>query len=202
MVKNFLYNNCYVIIDNFLPIDKCLEMRSKSLNSSIRHELYGDHYYAVNYNGTNKTCENGEIKDLVINYVPSLLEKRFPFLVEDGRIYQRGWYFIHENIQERSVEIHHDYGASITANLWVTPDEYRLTKSNDFNGVYIYTPNGKVHIPYRFNRLTMFFSQLDHESQLSRFKKSTPDGDKRKVNFTFLYGPNPPYLHDLDSGGK
>jgi len=183
LIREQLYDNGFVIVDNFLSEQTCKDLRSYAINSSYAEDFYPD-YYAVNYY-SNVDCGNQEISNLVTNVVPNILIEKYPFLCENGHGFQRGWYFIHNNHQFQSVLRHVDPGSYITANLWVTPDEFKEDNSLDYNGFVIHTPKQSVTIPYKFNRLTLFFSQMEHESQLSRFKL---EGEKRKVNFTFLFG--------------
>jgi hypothetical protein len=180
--KNKIHNDGFFIVDNFFQKELCDYLRIHALNSKIIEDTYDD-YYAVDYD--NQYCANKEIEKLVTNIIPNLLTKFYPFLIENRNIFQRGWYFIHDNYQYKSVRKHKDTDAYITANLWVTPDEYQETISQNYNGFIIHTEQESVTIPYKFNRLTMFFSQLEHESLLSRFKSGH---DKKKVNFTFLFG--------------
>ena len=182
MSKQKLYDNGYFTVDNFLSTEMCEQLRSYALECDYIEDLYPD-YYAVNYSSD---CGNKKISNLVTDIIPNILKEKYPFLYENGHVFQRGWYFIHDNQQFRSVQRHKDPGSYITANLWVTPDEYRQDTSIKYNGFIIHTLKKSVIVPYKFNRLTLFFSQIEHESQLARFK---PKKNERKVNFTFLFGP-------------
>lgn len=184
-MRECLYKNGFFVVDNFFEKKLCDFLRKSALEYEYFEDLYQD-YVAVNYDSLG--CKNKKISGLVSNTIPQLLKEQYPFLTENGYDYQRGWYFIHDNHQHSSVQRHRDPGAYITVNLWVTPDKYRDNFSSEYNGFIIHTPNQSVGIPYKFNRMTMFFSQLEHQSQLSRFKFNKKN--KRKVNFTFLFGPS------------
>lgn len=196
MTKESLYENGYFVVDNFLDDDVCRFLRESAIECNHVEDYY-DGYRALNYSSTlewrsvtnglvpDTLCKNVELSEYVVETIPNLLIQKYPFLTDDNHEYQRGWYFIHDNHQLNSVKRHKDTGAYITANIWVTPDEFIEDYSPNYNGFIVHTPKQSVTIPYKYNRMTMFFSQLDHESQLARFKS---DLDKRKVNFTFLFG--------------
>ena len=187
-----LFENGYLVMDNFFDTAICEELRSLALNTQHFEDIWPD-YKAVNYQ-TGVECSNKEITNLVNNIVPKIIEERFPFLCKNNHGYQRGWYFVHDCNQFHSVKRHYDRGdyhkvtgkymtPLITANIWVTPNECIEDTSLDYNGFTIHTPRESVTIPYQYNRLSLFFSEIQHESQLSRFKQG-----QKKVNFTFLYG--------------
>jgi len=183
MEHSILNNDGFFIVDNLFERDTLNILRESCLNFNYFEDIYAD-YSAINY--TPEYCKNKNISNLVCNEIPKLLIKKYPFLCEYGNVYQRGWYFIHDNHQFQSVKRHRDPGSHITVNVWATPDEYSEDTSGNYNGFIIHTPDKSVTIPYKFNRTTIFFSQLEHESQLSKFKLGKY---KRKVNFTFLFGP-------------
>lgn len=189
-IREILYRDGLVVIDNLFADEICNTLRQNALKNKYIEDRYGNNgndYYAVNYYNPNFRSSNmmKSESDLVCKIIPNYLNKNFSFLSENNHIFQRGWYFVHNNHQHGTVKIHRDPGCYLTVNLWVTPDENKKDFSENYNGIIIYTRKKRVVVPYKFNRTIIFFSQQFHESQLSRFK----DGEKnRKVNYTFLFG--------------
>jgi hypothetical protein len=191
-IREILYRDGLVVIDNLFTDEICNTLRQNALKNKYIEDRYGNKgndYYAVNYYNPDFGSTNliKSESDLVCKIIPSYLNKNFSFLSENDHVFQRGWYFVHNNHQLGTVNIHQDPGCYITVNLWVTPDESKKDFSENYNGMIIYTRKKRVVVRYKFNRTTIFFSQQFHESQLSRFR----DGEEnKKVNYTFLFGEN------------
>ena len=73
-----LFQNGYLVIDNFFDAVICEELRSLALKTQHFEDIWPD-YKAVNYQ-TGVECSNKEITNLVNNIVPKIIEERFPFL--------------------------------------------------------------------------------------------------------------------------
>lgn len=176
--------NGFCIIDNILKKDYCERLQKFMLTINIREDIYSD-YAAINYNKSGNA-----IWFKLLTNISEELKEKFYFLKDLN--YQRGWSFIHNNNQIKSVGKHADPGSLITFNIWCTPNECVLDNSEKYNGVVIYdTFNiedtnkcSKKIVPYKFNRAIVFDSRKIHESLVARFK----DGyENRKINYTFLY---------------
>lgn len=176
ILRNF-HKDEYVIIVNFLKEEYCQRLRTFGLNIlQFNHQKYPD-YQALNFN---KDPLRGVWFPLLTNISDEIQLN----LIKDSN-YIRGWVFLHDNYQTCSVKRHRDGPAKITLNVWVTPDECIDKNTNDYNGVLIHREQGTVHVPYKYNRAMMFYSNTEHESQLARFKEGE---NNKKVNYTFLYG--------------
>jgi hypothetical protein len=176
--------NGFCIIDNFLKEEFCERLRRFMLTINIRDDIYTD-YAAVNYNK-----KGNAIWFRLLTNISDEIKEKFYFLKDFN--YQRGWSFIHNNIQKETVHKHADPGSLITFNIWCTPDICVLDDNEKYNGIVIYdTFNindvekcSKKIVPYKFNRVVVFDSRKIHESLLSRFKEGY---ENRKINYTFLY---------------
>jgi hypothetical protein len=177
-------NNGFCVIDNFLDPIYCERLRKFMLTINFRNDIYNS-YASVNF-----SKDGNNMWFRLLTNISDEIKENFKFL--DKLNYSRGWSFIHENLQNKSVGKHSDPGALITFNIWCTPDECILKNSEEYNGVVIYDTykieeSEKVKkniIRYKFNRVTIFDSRKIHESLLSNFK---PGYENRKINYTFLY---------------
>jgi hypothetical protein len=177
-------NNGFCVIDNFLDPIYCERLRKFMLTINFRNDIYNS-YASVNFskNGNN-------IWFRLLTNISDEIKENFKFL--DKLNYSRGWSFIHENLQNKSVGKHSDPEALITFNIWCTPNECILKDSEEYNGIVIYDTFNikevekvkKNIVRYKFNRVTIFDSRKIHESLLSNFKSGY---ENRKVNYTFLY---------------
>jgi hypothetical protein len=177
-------NNGFCVIDNFLDPIYCERLRKFMLTINFRNDIYNS-YASVNFskNGNN-------IWFRLLTNISDEIKENFKFL--DKLNYSRGWSFIHENLQNKSVGKHSDPEALITFNIWCTPNECILKDSEEYNGIVIYDTFNikevekvkKNIVRYKFNRVTIFDSRKIHESLLSNFKSGY---ENRKINYTFLY---------------
>ena len=174
----------YCIIDDFLNPIYCERLRKFMLTVNVRNDIYSS-YASVNFSKNRE-----DIWFRLLTNISDEIKENFKFLSKLN--YERGWSFIHENIQNESVGKHADPGAMITFNVWCTPNECILKDSDEHNGVVVYDTFDirevekvkKNIIRYKFNRVIIFNSRKIHESLLSNFK---PGYENRKVNYTFLY---------------
>jgi hypothetical protein len=177
-------NNGFCVIDNFLDPIYCERLRKFMLTINFRNDIYNS-YASVNFS---KNKDNMWFR--LLTNISDEIKENFKFL--DKLNYSRGWSFIHENLQNKSVGKHSDPGALITFNIWCTPEECILKDSEEYNGIVIYNTYNikevekvkKNIVRYKFNRVTIFDSKKIHESLLSNFK---PGYENRKINYTFLY---------------
>jgi len=174
----------FCVIDDFLDPIYCERLRKFMLTINFRNDIYNG-YASVNFskNGNN-------IWFRLLTNISDEIKTNFRFL--SNLNYSRGWSFIHENTQDKTVGKHSDTGALITFNIWCTPNECILKDSEEYNGIVIYDTFNikevekvkKNLVRYKFNRVTIFDSRKIHESLLSNFKSGY---ENRKVNYTFLY---------------
>lgn len=177
IVEDLFLKNKVAVIDNFLKEEYCQRLRNFGLSLNAYDESYAG-YGAVNFS-----------KDGLTMWFPLLTniseETKQIFNCLNELEYTRGWVFVHDNKQNDTVRRHIDPKAKITINVWCTPDECIEENSDQYNGLLIHVSKDKsIHVPYRYNRAMIFYSDIEHESQLSRFKDGA---DNRKVNYTFLY---------------
>lgn len=168
--------NGVAIIDNFLKEEYVQRLRNFGLHYKRIDDYWVD-YTAVNFSKTGMNCWF----PLLTNVSEELIGK---FNCLKDLTYSRGWVFVHDNIQHHSVKRHIDPNSKITVNVWCTPDECVEENTDDYNGLILHMETGKIHIPYKFNRAMIFYSDTEHESQLSRFKLGL---ENKKVNYTFLF---------------
>jgi hypothetical protein len=193
-------SNRVCVIDNFLYPEYALRLRNFFLTCNSREDYYED-YCALNF------YKNKLWFSLLSNIIDEIQE-HLSFTKDLG--FQRAWAFIYSN-QSKGIPVHAD-PASVSLNLWVTPEECMQIKEEhngldiwkivspkdwthkDYNGntkkitEYLQNDvkeNNKVSIKYKFNRMTMFNSSCFHKTQPIIFK----DGyENRRINYTFLYG--------------
>ena len=183
------YKNGYVIFDNFLKEEYATRLKEFVYNTNIRNDYYFD-YAAINL--SKKEPFHGHIWFPLLSSIVSEISSNFSLFKKYEFV--RGWAFIHENFQTRSVSPHLD-GLPLTMNFWVTPEQCIETCSDEYNGIVITDAKSlrqfeseknykKINVPYKFNRAMIFNGNNVHYSLKSRFK----DGYKnKKVNFTFLF---------------
>lgn len=171
-------------IENILNEEFCKRLQEFMLTLNVREDIYNE-YAAVNFDKSGK-----KIWFPLLTNISDELKEKFYFLKNLN--YQRGWSFIHDNNQKKSVPKHADPGSLITFNIWCTPDECILENSEKFNGMIIYdtfnvseTDKCKKNIiSYKFNKAVVFDSRKIHESLIAKFKNGY---ENRKINYTFLY---------------
>ena len=135
----------------------------------------------------------------------------FDFL--EGKPLVQMWAFNYHSEETHGINLHAD-SALVNINLWITPDEANMNP--DEGGLIIYTKpllgnetfeqmqipsfgyeylKGSEHlnytIPYKRNRITIFNSNLYHETSPLHFK---PGYKNRRINFTFLFGTSSQWM--------
>ena len=188
-----------VVVDNFLEPRFIDILRKYTLITNIRDDFYPD------YCATNFFRKQGSLWFKLLSNIVDECKSDIP-LLKDYKS-ERAWSFIYSNTSN-GVNIHTD-PASITLNLWVTPDECMYDKQG-LNGMEIwkvsrpsswspeeYTGNSQLAskiiedkkttstiIPYKHNRLVIFDSSLFHRSQPVLSK---PGYQNKRINYTFLF---------------
>jgi hypothetical protein len=183
-INNEFIEKGYCVIDNFLKPQYCERLRRFMLTINLRNDIY------ISYASVNYSKNGNNIWFRLLTNISDEIKENLKFL--DKLNYSRGWSFIHENLQNKSVKKHFDIASLITFNLWCTPEECILKDSEEYNGVIIYDTYDikeaekvkKNLVRYKFNRVVVFDSRKIHESLLSNFK---PGYENRKINYTFLY---------------
>lgn len=188
-----------VIVDNFIKPPFVQMLRDYTLITNLRHDLYPD-YAALNFHR-----KNGCLWFKLLSNIVEECKNNFKFLKKIK--FERAWSLIFNNFSG-GVRTHAD-PASITFNMWVTPNEnmylkpeynglkiWKIRRPDDWGGDY-YNGNedasqnyindnnvAPVLVPYSNNRVVIFDSCFFHKSMPVRSK---PGYHSRRINYTFLF---------------
>ena len=199
-VQELYAKNSVVVVDNFLKPQVLQKLHEFAALSQIYTESKPRGYMGAYW-------EDGFMTPLLLQVIEEL-PKMFPKIFADYPLVH-SWAYNYDNDYHKGIKIHGDE-AAVNCNLWVTPDDANLDKTN--GGLVIYTKpvplhwtsfasynsaqadakvyelvrdSAKVVVPYRQNRIVLFKSDLLHNTDNMHFK---PGFKNRRINLTFLYG--------------
>ena len=193
------YQPGYIVVDDFLTNDALNFLYNYCLESTIWH--------AVKHGYVGAHHDDGFMHP-VVNQLVEELYLKFPQLI-GGLELLNLWAYKSEQMYD-GVPVHADQ-ATVSFNLWITPDEANLNNEN--GGLLIYPKeaikpkdwsfvdaNGldsigriKSHlkrfqpakIPYKVNRMIILRSALFHKTDTFQFKKGYKN---RRINLTIMFG--------------
>ena len=186
-----------VVLDNFLDGAVIEELYNWALESSIWH-VTEKHRYVGSY-------WNDGFAHPHLLQIARELQATYPFLANLSLTQMWAYNYHYEEVN--GITLHAD-ASIVNVNLWVTVDDANLDPES--GGLVVYTKpltgaetfqqvqdpvfgyeylsdtrSQNYTIPYRQNRVTIFNSNLYHETDKLSFKK---EFSKRRINFTFLFG--------------
>ena len=190
-----LFKDGFLVVDNFLPEEKCEYLRNFALNPPGNYHDHYKGYKAINF-------DNGNNEYSIKNLVYADIMPKLDFL--EKIVYDRSWFFVYDN-ESSGVPAHAD-PSFINLNLWVTSNDC----INDYtkNGLKIYHKivGDKVSwedynknqnfiqeqikncestiIPYNYNRAVIFLGKLFHRTMGVSMKSGY---NNRRISYTFLF---------------